>query len=85
VDALSHWAIEALSLVLLLSAPALGAALVVGALTGLLQTATQVQDASLAFVPRLIAVATALWLGGAWMGEQMLAFTAQLWRGLAAL
>jgi type III secretion HrpO family protein len=83
MDGIAHFAIEALALTLLLSAPALGAAFAVGLVSGLLQTATQLQDATLSFVPRLLAVAGALVLGGAWMGAQLLEFTRQLWTNLA--
>ena len=70
----------ALQLALLLSAPALGASVLAGALSGLLQSATQVQDPALAFVPRLLAVTVALVLSGAWMLAKLVAFTSALWR-----
>jgi flagellar biosynthesis protein FliQ len=70
----------ALQLALLLSAPALGASVLAGIVSGLLQSATQVQDPALAFVPRLLAVAIALLLSAAWMFTKLVAFTAALWR-----
>jgi flagellar biosynthetic protein FliQ len=69
----------ALELVLLLSAPALAASAIVGLISGVGQSATQVQDPALSFVPRLLAVAAALVLSGAWMAAKLVAFTALLW------
>lgn len=73
---------EALSLALVVSAPALGAALAVGAIVAFLQAATQVQDPTLSFVPRVAAVAAALVASGAWMAERLVAYTGELWRHL---
>ncbi|MGD8862397.1 MAG: flagellar biosynthetic protein FliQ [Myxococcales bacterium] len=83
--ALTARLLDALSLTLLLSAPALIAAAALGLLSGVLQGATQVQDASLSFVPRLLAVALALALFGPGLAEQLLAFTGELWGSLAGL
>ncbi len=67
---------EALLLVLLLSAPPLLAALAVGLVSGVLQAATQVQEQSLATVPRLAAVLIALAGTGPWIGARMVRFAA---------
>ncbi|MEM9194452.1 MAG: flagellar biosynthetic protein FliQ [Myxococcota bacterium] len=82
LDQLGLLATEALSLALLLSAPVLGASLGAGLIMGMLQTATQVQDHSLTFVPKVAAVGAALLLGGAWMGSELLSFTETLWATL---
>lgn len=55
---------EALLILLMVSAPVLGAVLVVGLLVSLFQAVTQIQEATLAFVPKLIAaVAVFIWTG----------------------
>jgi type III secretory pathway component EscS len=74
--ALLHVGREALLLALLVSAPPLGAALVVGAATGVLQAATQVQEQSLGVVPRLVAVLAALAVAAPWLGAQVVRFAA---------
>ena len=74
--ALLHLGREALLLALLLSAPALGAALVVGLVTGVAQAATQVQGPALGVVPRLAAVLGALVLFGPWIGSRLVRFGA---------
>jgi type III secretion protein S len=65
---------EALLLVLLVSAPPLLAALAVGLVTGVLQAATQVQEPTVAVVPRLAAVLGALALAGPWIGARVVRF-----------
>jgi type III secretion HrpO family protein len=75
--ALLHVGREALLLALLVSAPPLGAALVVGAATGVLQAATQVQEQSLGVVPRLVAVLGALAVAAPWIGAHVVRFAAQ--------
>ena len=76
--ALLHLAREALVLAVLVSAPPLGAALVVGLVTGLLQAVTQVQEASLGTVPRIAAVLGALVVAGPWMGGRLARFAGEV-------
>lgn len=65
---------EALLLVVAVSAPALLAALVVGVLGGVFQAATQIQDASLGVVPRLVAVLATLACTGPWISARLARF-----------
>jgi flagellar biosynthesis protein FliQ len=65
---------EALLVVLVASAPPLAAALLVGVVGGVLQAATQVQDASLGTVPRLVAVLAALACAGPWIAARLTRF-----------
>ena len=74
---LLHVGREALVIALLVSAPPLGAALLVGALTGVLQAATQVQEPSVGVVPRLVAVLGALALAAPWIGARVVRFAAE--------
>lgn len=67
---------EALLLVLIVSAPPLGAALVIGLVTGVLQAATQVQEQTLGVVPRLVAVLGALAIAAPWIGARVVRFAA---------
>ncbi len=75
--ALLHLAREALVLVLVISAPPLGAALAVGLVTGVLQAATQVQEQSIGVVPRLAAVLGALAVAAPWIGARAVRFAAE--------
>jgi type III secretion protein S len=74
---LLHVGREALLVALLVSVPPLGAALVVGAVTGVLQAATQVQEPSVGVVPRLAAVLGALALTAPWIGARVVRFAAE--------
>ncbi|VXB63131.1 flagellar biosynthesis protein FliQ [Citricoccus sp. K5] len=67
--------VQALLMAAKLSAPVLITALAVGLLIGLLQSATQVQEITLSFVPKAIAVAVVLALSGYWMIQEMVTFT----------
>ena len=73
---------ETLYLVLLVSAPALIASLLVGLAVGLLQAVTQVQEQTLSFVPKLVAVAGVLLAGGHWMMREMVGWVTQLWNSI---
>jgi type III secretory pathway component EscS len=65
---------EGLILVLLLSGPPLVASVAVGLVVGLLQSATQIQDQSLAFVPKLVVVLLVLGAVGPVLGAQLVRF-----------
>lgn len=66
---------HALEVTLLLAAPLLVTALVVGLLVGIFQAATQVNEMTLSFIPKLIAMAAALMLAGPWMLKLIVAYT----------
>lgn len=77
-DALLRVAREGLLLVLVVSAPPLLASVVVGLLVSLLQAVTQVQEQTLSFVPKMIAVFAALAISAPWIGAQLIRFTKAL-------
>lgn len=58
-----------------LAAPVLLTSLTVGLLVGLVQSATQLNEPTLAFVPKFIAVGGVLLLSGGWMMQEMVSFT----------
>jgi flagellar biosynthetic protein FliQ len=58
---------EALTLMLMVSAPVLGVVLVVGLLVSLFQAVTQINEATLSFVPKLIAAVAVFTISGPWM------------------
>jgi flagellar biosynthetic protein FliQ len=64
-----------LKTVLLVSAPLLGAAIVVGLTVSIFQAATQVHEASLAFVPKILAIIVCLIILSPWMLQVLMAFT----------
>ncbi len=58
---------EALFIVMLVSAPMLGLGLVVGLLVSVFQATTSIQEQTLAFIPKIIAVFVAILVFGPWM------------------
>jgi flagellar biosynthesis protein FliQ len=77
-DLVLHAVREGLMLVLLVSAPALLASLIVGFVVSVIQAATQIQDPTIAFVPKLIAVVLVLLASGPLLGAQAVRFAQAL-------
>ena len=67
------------------AAPVLLTALLVGFLISLFQAATQIQEQTLSFVPKMIAVAIALLVSGNWVLSELVSFTQSLFDMLPAL
>jgi flagellar biosynthetic protein FliQ len=76
---------EAMYLALLLSTPLLLSALIIGLLVGILQAATQIQEMTLSFIPKLLALALALLMAGPWMIDLFVSFTRRLFTSIPAL
>ncbi len=72
---------RALWLVVVISSPVVLTALAVGLVIGVLQAASQVQEFTLSFVPKILAVLLVLALAAPWMGTQLLAFARQCLTG----
>ncbi|NVJ03172.1 flagellar biosynthesis protein FliQ [Myxococcus sp. AM001] len=66
---------EALFLVLVASAPPVLMSLLVGFIISLFQATTQIQEQTLTFAPKVIAVFGVLALAGPWIGSQLVRFT----------
>jgi type III secretion HrpO family protein len=75
---LVHDAQQALLLVVAVSLPILGVAAIVGLVVAAFQAASQIQDPTLAHLPRLLAVVAALALLGPWMGHEVASFAAHV-------
>ncbi len=81
VGELTTLAQEALLLGLAVSLPIVGVAAVAGLIVAVFQAATQVQDFTLAHLPRLVVVAVTLAVAGPWMGAQVAAFAVHAFTG----
>jgi flagellar biosynthesis protein FliQ len=66
---------HALEMTLMLAAPLLLTALAVGLLVGIFQAATQINEMTLSFIPKLLAMAAVLALTGPWMIRQLVEYT----------
>ena len=73
---------QALELTLLVSAPLLLAALAVGLLVSVFQAATQINEMTLSFIPKLIAILAMLVLAGPWMITMMVDYMRRLLESL---
>jgi flagellar biosynthetic protein FliQ len=73
---------HALELTLLVSAPLLLAALAVGILVSVFQAATQINEMTLSFIPKLIAILVMLVLAGPWMITMMVDYIRRLLENL---
>lgn len=71
-------AMQTMMVALKLSAPILITALAVGFLVSLFQSMTQIQEFTLAFVPKVVAVGGAVVLSGNWMLHTLMSFTQDL-------
>ncbi|MPQ99486.1 flagellar biosynthesis protein FliQ [Modestobacter sp. I12A-02628] len=81
----THIALQTMLLAAKVSAPILLTALLVGFAISLFQAATQIQEQTLSFVPKMIAVAVALLVTGNWVLHEMVSFTHHLFELLPAL
>ncbi len=69
---------DTIEIILLLSLPVLGVGLIVGLIVSVFQAATQIQEMTLTFVPKIIAMLVCLLLLMPWMMAKMTFFTEQL-------
>jgi len=77
-DTVVHLGAQALRMVLLLSLPMLAVALIVGIVISLFQAVTQIQEMTLTFVPKIMAVFLTMVLAAPWLVRTMVGFTRQL-------
>ncbi len=73
---------EGIWTVLLISGPLLLLALVVGLLVSIFQATTQIQEQTLAFVPKIVAVLLGIVVFGPWMLSKMLSYTSDIFSNL---
>ena len=76
---------EALWLAVLLAGPMLGAALAVGLFIGVIQAATQIQEMTLSFIPKLLALVSVLFIIGPGMLRIIVTFTQRLFMDIPGL
>jgi len=76
---------RAMWLTLQVSLPILGVSLVVGLLVSIFQAVTQLQEPTLSFIPKILAVVLVIVLAGPWMLNSLLAFTTQLFSSISTI
>lgn len=65
--------------------PVIALSMAIGVAVAIFQAATQVQEASLAFVPKLLGMALALLLFGGWILERLISFTLHMFSTMATV
>ncbi|MDG4867324.1 flagellar biosynthesis protein FliQ [Guyparkeria sp. 1SP6A2] len=76
---------QALTVILYLAMPILLTALAVGLLIGMFQAATQINEMTLSFIPKMIAVVVAILLAAPWMLQVIVDFTERLFHNIPSL
>ncbi len=76
---------ESLTLTALLSAPLLLVTLITGVLVGVLQAATQINEMTLSFIPKLIVLVLTLMITGPWMLQLITGYTRTLFNNIPGL
>ncbi|SOD41589.1 flagellar biosynthesis protein FliQ [Nitrosovibrio sp. Nv4] len=76
---------KAMEVTLMISAPLLLVALATGLLVSIFQAATQINEMTLSFIPKLVALFAALVLAGPWMLSVMIDYMRQVFEGIPAL
>ncbi len=79
IDTVSDLTRSTLYIIIITSAPLLLVSLVVGLTVSIFQTVTSIQEQTLTFVPKVIAIFTGIMVMGHWMMNNMVTFTQQLW------
>ena len=75
----------ALGTMLMLAMPLLLTALVIGLLVGVLQAATQINEMTLSFIPKLVGMTVTIVVAGPWMLKVIVTYTRDLIEGIPAL
>jgi flagellar biosynthetic protein FliQ len=76
---------QALLVTALLAAPMLLSALATGLVIGMFQAATQINEMTLSFIPKLLVLAAALYIGGRWMLSVIVGYSESLIRSIPSL
>lgn len=70
---------DAIYTMIITSAPLLLVSLIIGLIVSIFQTVTSIQEQTLTFVPKILAVFITMMIGGSWMLDNMSGFMTDLW------
>ena len=77
--------VDAMSVSLKIALPMLMAGLVVGLVVSVFQAVTQIQEQTLAFIPKVVAMAVVIVVAGPWMLGQIVSYTQNLYESIPSL
>ena len=84
-DTVIQLVVGAVELALKVGLPLLLIGLAVGLVISVFQAVTQIQEQTLTFIPKILATVAVLVVGGPWMLDQLLSYTAELWGAIPQL
>jgi flagellar biosynthesis protein FliQ len=84
-DTVVNLAANALTITFKIALPLLLIGLVIGLAVSVFQAVTQIQEQTLSFIPKVLALAAVLLIGGPWMLNQLIGYTTELWGQIPAL
>jgi len=76
---------QALYVIIMLAAPMLISALMIGLFIGMFQAATQINEMTLSFIPKLLVLAISIMIAGPWMLDLILNYTRRLYLSIPSL
>ncbi|MBR3103871.1 MAG: flagellar biosynthesis protein FliQ [Lachnospiraceae bacterium] len=79
IDSITQIMSDAMYTVVITALPPLLISMVIGLLISIFQTVTSIQEQTLTFVPKLLAIFLTLMVGGNWMLNNMITFMRELW------
>jgi len=84
-DSVINIAQEALILAVMITAPLLGTALMVGLVIGMFQAATQINEMTLSFIPKLLGLVMVIFISGNWILATLIDYTRRLIESIPSL
>ena len=84
-DVVISLAMDAMQLAMKVALPLLLVGLVVGLLVSIFQAVTQIQEQTLSFIPKIVAIAVVIVVAGPWMLGQLLGYTQHLYEAIPNL
>ena len=84
-DTVANLVVDAMALTLKVGMPILLAGLIVGLVISVFQAVTQIQEQTLTSIPKILATAAVIVIGGPWMLDQLVAYTQDLYSAIPQL
>ena len=84
-DVVISLALEAMVLAMKIGLPLLLVGLVIGLVVSVFQAVTQIQEMTLAFIPKILATVLVIVVAGPWMLSQIVTYTAELYTGIPGM
>ena len=84
-DVVTHLSVQAMTMALKVSAPFLLAGLAVGLVISIFQAATNIQEQTLSFIPKILVTGVVIAIGGPWMLDQIVGYTTNLFESIPTL